>query len=65
MTTTWAYWLIAIFLTFLGLEVWSIQGQRPTLSRTVLDWTQKRPIIAFGFGFLFGILGGHWFWSLC
>jgi hypothetical protein len=31
-----------------------------TISEVIADAAHKRPIIAFGFG----VLAGHWFWSL-
>lgn len=58
----WAIWFgVAVLLTFLGLELWSVFTGRPTLSWTVYSAAQGRPYIPLIVGVLLGWLSWHFF----
>ncbi len=48
---------------WLGLELWAYMTGRPLITEKVRDWNKATGgLVALVFGFVTGLLGGHFFW---
>ena len=63
MTWIWPVWIVAIAVSFSGLEAYAIASKQTTLSRFVWDLTAAWPPLPFIAGFLAGFLVCHFWWG--
>ena len=61
VVTRWVIIITIIVLSVYDVFVISKHGVETSISRVILKWAQKYPIIAFALGVLFG----HLFWLNC
>ena len=59
----WAFWVVAIAVTFAAAEGYALKTGRITLSRSVWTWSKNFPLLPFLAGLLAGGLAVHFWWE--
>ena len=57
----WPMILITAVLVIALVDMWAFYtGKTATLSRKIVDWTKKWPLLPFIMGLAIGVVAGHW-----
>lgn len=61
--TLWAFWLIAVVVSFAAFETLALIRGTPTLSRFVWTLSKAWPPFPYFAGFITGFLACHFWWG--
>lgn len=59
----WLWFVIVVMVAFWTIDAWIFfRTDRATMSRKVVEWTRKYPLLPFFVGLFIGVCAGH-FWQ--
>lgn len=59
----WAFWIVALIVSFAIAEGYALAKGKTTLSRSVWTWSQNFPLLPFIAGLVAGGLAVHFWWG--